>query len=604
MTCHVDSIRSVMRGARPLRCLAACHKVALASAVLLIGACGDDDTSGPTTGASSGSGAVSTTSLSGGRSGIPGNAGGGRTGASAASASGRGAALAGRTGGAPAAGRASAAGSPAASSGNTPQGVPSESTASVLERNNHASRDGHFVQPQLTKANAMKMAPDADFKATFTGNMFASPLYLENGPGGKGAFYAVTTGNDVLALDESTGATVWKHNIGSSPTQSGAGCGNISPVGIVSTPVMDAAARTIYVAGAIGTNRIDRHEVHALAVDDGMPREGWPVDVGKISAAGYQFEATPQNQRSALSLVGGVVYVAYGGHIGDCGPYHGWVIGIDTNAPSSVGGWATLGQGEGIWATGGMASDGNGVFAITGNSTVGASSRMNSDSEQVVRVTGLGVLDRNAKNFFYPQSWSEMDRVDADFGASNPLYVSIPGATPSHYVVAISKDGHFYLLDAANLGGMGKPVVDYSVSTGSMSLSSVPTAYTTSAGVHVAFSIGSGATKCPQGGPSGKVIMSVKLTAGSPPTPSVAWCATLGGSATGPITTTTDGTSESIVWFMDSNKLIGVDGETGAVVFDGGSGTCAGVRKWASPIAVKGRIVVGADGKLCSWSPH
>ena len=47
--------------------------------------------------------------------------------------------------------------------------------------------------------------------------MWASPLYLENGPGGKGVFFAVTTGNDVFALDETTGAMVWMHNIGSSP---------------------------------------------------------------------------------------------------------------------------------------------------------------------------------------------------------------------------------------------------------------------------------------------------------------------------------------------------------------------------------------------------
>ena len=50
------------------------------------------------------------------------------------------------------------------------------------------------------------MALDTDFKADFTGAMWASPLYLENGPGGKGVFFAVTTGNDVFALDETTGA--------------------------------------------------------------------------------------------------------------------------------------------------------------------------------------------------------------------------------------------------------------------------------------------------------------------------------------------------------------------------------------------------------------
>jgi len=150
---------------------------------------------------------------------------------------------------------------------------------SVLERNNHPSRDGHFVQKLLTKAAAATMTSDAGFAATFTGNMWASPLYLENGPGGKGVFFAVTTGNDVIALDETTGATVWTHNLGSSPTANGVSCGNIHPLGILSTPVIDASSRTIFVAGAIGTTSIARHEVHALSVDDGTERPGWPVDV-------------------------------------------------------------------------------------------------------------------------------------------------------------------------------------------------------------------------------------------------------------------------------------------------------------------------------------
>ena len=105
---------------------------------------------------------------------------------------------------------------------------------SVLERNKHASRDGNFTQVMLTKS-AVAAAPakvqDATFAATFTGKMWASPLYLAGStPGGSGLFFAVTTGNDVVALDETNGHVVWKTNIGSSPQQSGAGCGSHGPV--------------------------------------------------------------------------------------------------------------------------------------------------------------------------------------------------------------------------------------------------------------------------------------------------------------------------------------------------------------------------------------
>src|SRR6185295_4221218 len=138
---------------------------------------------------------------------------------------------------------------------------------SVLQRNNHANRDGHFLQPTLTKANAARMAMDAGFNATFTGSMWASPLYLENGPSGKGVFFAVTQQNNVFALDETTGAVVWMKNVGMPAGANGpnATCGNIHPLGILATPVIDAQARTIYLSAAVGNGgQILRQEVHAL----------------------------------------------------------------------------------------------------------------------------------------------------------------------------------------------------------------------------------------------------------------------------------------------------------------------------------------------------
>ena len=52
-----------------------------------------------------------------------------------------------------------------------------------------------------------------------------------------------------------------------------------------------------------------------------------------------------------------------------------------------------------------------------------------------------------------------------------------------------------------------------------------------------------------------------------------------------------------------ANMLYGVDGETGNVLYKSGA-TCAGIRQWTTPIAVKGHIVIGGDGHLCSWSPQ
>lgn len=472
---------------------------------------------------------------------------------------------------------------------------------SVLQRNHHASRDAHFLQPLLTKDAIAAMAEDTDFVAEFEGDMWASPLYMADGPNHQSAFFAVTTGNDVLALDETTGDTIWKANIGSAAAMTGVACGNIHPIGIISTPIIDASTRTIYVAGAVGVATIERHEVHALSIDDGTERDGFPVDVTGMQSGAQTFAPAPENQRSALSLVNGILYVTYGGHVGDCGPYHGWVIGIDTTDPSQRGAWATLGQGEGIWSPGGMASDGKSVFAVTGNSTVLAPDRASSDSEQVVRVNGLAEVERSDTNLFFPTIWKQMDSEDADFSAANAIYLSIPGSTPSNYIAAIAKDGFFYLLNSSHLGGMGGEVTSLQLAT---QVHSSPASYTTSTGVHYVVSTNSGAM-CPPNGPTTQdVVVSVLLNPGSPPTPVIEWCAPMEGKlVTGVMATTSDGTSDAAVWYTSDGKLTAVDGETGEQIYQSAE-ACDDVRKWTTPIAVKGRVIVGADEHLCSWSPH
>jgi hypothetical protein len=113
--------------------------------------------------------------------------------------------------------------------------------------------------------------------------------------------------------------------------------------------------------------------------------------------------------------------------------------------------------------------------------------------------------------------------------------------------------------------------------------------------------------------------MGFALAPSLPLKPTVAWCATYSlvpkgadegmrwgaPAAPGLISTTTDGASDALVWYMDGgNQLVALDGSTGATVFRDAAASCGSARKWTSPIAVKGRIVVAADGKLCSWSPH
>src|SRR5205814_855630 len=100
-------------------------------------------------------------------------------------------------------------------------------------------------------------------------------------------------------------------------------CGNIDPLGVTGTPVIDASTRTLFVDAMTtpdgGTTK--RHLVFALSIATGATRPGWPVDV---SATVPGLRSVQQNQRGALALLAGRVYVPFGGHFGDCGSYHGF----------------------------------------------------------------------------------------------------------------------------------------------------------------------------------------------------------------------------------------------------------------------------------------
>jgi hypothetical protein len=505
----------------------------------------------------------------------------------------------GSNGGTPNGGNATTGGA----GGATP---PPPSGGDVLERNGGPTRDGHWVQPGLTKAAAAKMIFQDDFKATFTGSMFAAPLFVEKGPGGKAAFIAVSASNDVAALDETTGATLWSKNLGTGAAQ---GCGSFTsdPVGILSTPVIDGKSGTLYVAAAVGKGGsgagVMNHEIHALSLEDGSEKQGWPVTVNGMKSGSNTFAAQYQNQRSALSLVNGVVYVGYGGFVGDCNDYRGWIVAVDAADPAKSSAWATAGKGEAIWAAGGFASDGTAIFPVTGNSKSQAASRDATNSEAVLRITGMAQFDGTDKSEFYPSQWKSMDSADADLGGSNSMLVTVPGSTPEKLVVAIGKDGRLFLLDPNNLGGEDGSVVELQVASTSSgaqgAVKTAPTAYQTAKGTYIAFTADSG-PDCPTA-INGRAIMAVKISPGAPPTADVAWCAPGPNPSTAPISTTTDGKSDPIVWYVAGGQLKGVDGDTGESVF-GGAGMCSGVQRWSSPIAVKNRVVAGGNGRLCSWA--
>ena len=323
----------------------------------------------------------------------------------------------------------------------------------VTQKNNNPSRDGLYIDPAFTPGNAANLVRDLNFSGTIVGNVHAQPLYIEGGPNGP-MIIAVTASNNIYALNASTGAVIWQRtDIGPAVT-SGLNCGNINPAGTIGTPVVDLASRSLLFDALIAGSPIN--------VDTGATNAGWPVDLNATANYnGIPFISLDQENRGALALVNGIVYMTYSGYLGDCGNYHGWVVGVDINNPANVRGWATTATGGGIWGHSGVASDGTNMFVITGNTFNTGGNWMG--GEAIIRLQAGPTWTGQPTDYWAPVNWFSLDNSDTDLGGVSAMLIDVPGATPSQLVLALGKDGNAYLLNRNNLGGIAAPIAQLSV---------------------------------------------------------------------------------------------------------------------------------------------
>ncbi len=270
------------------------------------------------------------------------------------------------------------------------------------------------------------------------------------------------------------------------------------------------------------------------------------------------------------------------------GNYHGSVLGVSLDG-SQLGSWATTSLKSGIWTPGGIASDGTNLYVVTGNAPGGTTPW--GGSEAVIRLQPGPVFSGSTTDYWAPTNWQSLDSGDIDLGGTNPIIVDVPGATPSALVVAIGKDRNAYLLNRNNLGGISAPVAQESSPPDSV-INSAAT-YRTSQGTFVALRPVSG------------TLTAFKITPTSPPTIATGWSVSSLG-RTSPFVTSTDGTSNPIVWAYGhgtNQRLFGYNGETGAVIFAGGGAndTISGTRTFNTGIAARGRIYIAGDNKVYAF---
>jgi outer membrane protein assembly factor BamB len=271
------------------------------------------------------------------------------------------------------------------------------------------------------------------------GAVYAEPLIAA------GRVIVATENDSVYAFSASSGHLLWRTHLGSPVPGADLPCGDINPSGITGTPVIDTRRGLVY---SVAFEQGPKHVLFALDLATGTARWQRPIDPPGA-------DPRVQQQRAALALSHGRVYVAYGGLYGDCGDYHGWVVAVPSSGPagSLISYRVPTRREGGIWAPSGPAVDTAGnLYVATGN---GSSSSFDYGNA-VIRLTPA----LKPTGFFAPPNAGALNQSDADLGSTGPLL--LPGAR----AFIIGKSGVGYLLNASRLGGIGHPLASLAVCGG------------------------------------------------------------------------------------------------------------------------------------------
>jgi polyvinyl alcohol dehydrogenase (cytochrome) len=273
------------------------------------------------------------------------------------------------------------------------------------------------------------------------GAVYAQPLVVGN------VVIAATENDSVYALNKSTGKVVWHHHLGTPVPQSALnGCGDIFPLGITGTPVYDRANGLVYVVAE--TTPGYQHTLFGLSITNGAVKVKREV---LITSA----ENSPEynQQRPALAITDGRVYVSFGGLFGNCGPHIGSVVGVPLSGKGALVSYFTPTARQGaVWGTAGPVLGPGGDFWV-GIANGESTAPPYDGSDSVIRLTPT--LKRIG--LFAPSTWASDNANDLDLGSTQPVLAA------GNATFIMGKRGVGYLLNTLHLGGIGGQLAEQAI---------------------------------------------------------------------------------------------------------------------------------------------
>jgi hypothetical protein len=355
--------------------------------------------------------------------------------------------------------------------------TPARAQISVVTARYDNSRTGQDLQEYaLTPASVNQTQFGRLFSCPVDGYVYTEPLYVANlaipGQGTHNVVYVGTEHDSVYAFDADNPACsqIWHTSFinpsaGITPVPSSDVLTDdiVPEIGITGTPVIDPQSGTLYVVAKTKENGTYVQRLHALDITTGAEKFGGPVVIqasvagsGSGSSAGrVSFDPLWQNQRGALLLAGGVVYIAWGSH-GDNGPYHGWLLGYNASTLQQVAVFNSTpnGSGGGIWqgGDGPSADSSDNIYAIPNNGTFDADVGGVDFGGSFVKLStqggGLTLVD-----YFTPYNQAYLNSNNWAPGTTAPMLLPDQTGTASpHLVLGGGKDGTAWLVNRDNMG--------------------------------------------------------------------------------------------------------------------------------------------------------
>jgi hypothetical protein len=376
--------------------------------------------------------------------------------------------------------------------------LPASAQVSIWTYHVDNARDGaNTNETILNLTNVNSTTFGRLYSNSVDGCVYAEPLYIPNlNIGGQmhNVVFIATENNTVYAFDANSagasGRLLWQRNLGPAavtttttftnenfgwryPNNNGPYTDIVPEVGITGTPVIDTNTGTLYVVaftGVVGggtTNYVST--LHALNITNGQEESYSPIVVtakvagtGRDSSGGFvTFNPEQQNQRTALTLAGGILYVCYAGYA-DTDPYHGWIIGYNEtnlleltnyvfntcpNATTAVfGGNAAE---AGIWMGGGglgVDSQTN-LYLMTANGSFSATNGSGGVDYgdcflKLTTTNGLKVAD-----YFAPWNQLTLQDNDSDVGSGGLVLLPDQSGKYTHELLGAGKAGEIFVIN-------------------------------------------------------------------------------------------------------------------------------------------------------------